>query len=141
MNRPSAIVSVSVSVALVALSGLGCATNPPQPSVPLGQPFELRLGTSATLPDGLKVTFDTVKSDSRCPSDAICVWAGEAVVALTLSQSAGGQVQRELRTTAGASETLYLTYVVKLAALAPYPRSAQQIRPEDYVATFTVDTR
>jgi hypothetical protein len=24
-------------------------------------------------------------------------------------------------------------------ALAPYPRSTQQIRPEDYVATLTVD--
>jgi len=98
------------------------------------------MGTSATLPDGLKVTLDGVKSDSRCPSDVQCVRAGEAVVTVTLSKPADGQVQRELRTTAPASEAPYLTYVVKLVALAPYPKSPQQIRPEDYVATFTVDS-
>ena len=141
MNRPSAIVSMSLSVALVALSGLGCATNPPQPSVPLGQPFDLRPRTSATLPDGLTVTFDAVKSDSRCPVDVVCVQAGEAIVVLTLSKPASTQVQRELRTTPGASEAAYLTYVVKLVTLAPSPRSTQQIRPEDYVATLTVDAR
>ena len=131
---------ISVGVMCSAL-GLGCATHPSQPSHPLGEPFELRSGTSATLPDAVKVTFDGVKSDSRCPLDALCIQAGEAVVALTLSQSAGSLVVRELRTTPAASETPYLAYVVKLVSLAPYPRSVQQIRPEDYVVTLTVDRR
>jgi hypothetical protein len=29
-------------------------------------------------------------------------------------------------------------YSIKLLALAPYPRSDRQIRPEDYVATLSV---
>jgi hypothetical protein len=138
---PSVLLRIGLIAALAASSSLGfaCAAHPAQPSVPLGSLFELRYGTSATL-QGLKLTFDGVKSDSRCPQDAVCVWAGEAVVTLTMSRSGGARVQQELRTTPVMSEASYLAYRVKLVALAPYPRSAQQIRSEDYVATLAVDT-
>ena len=129
--------------AIVACSSgvFGCAAHPSQPSRPLGQPFDLKAGTSAVLADDVKLTFDRVRADSRCPLDAICIQAGEAIVVLTLSQSAGAQAEREVRTTPALSEATYLSYVIKLVALAPYPRSTQQIRPEDYVATLTVDRR
>ena len=119
----------------------GCAAHPSQPSRPLGQPFDLKAGTSAVLADGLRLTFERVRADSRCPLDALCIQAGEAIVVLTLSQSASPQDEREVSTTPTRSEAVYLSYVIKLVALAPYPRSAQQIRPEEYVATFTVDRR
>jgi hypothetical protein len=131
------------ALAVVSCSSVasGCAAHPSQPSRPLGQPFDLKAGTSAVLVDGLKLTFDRVRADSRCPLDAICIQAGEAIVVVTLSQSAAAQAERELRTTPALSEASYLAYVIKLVALAPYPRSTQQIRPEDYVATLTVDRR
>ena len=134
---------LTAAVALVSCSSLafGCAAHPSQPSRPLGQPFDLKAGTSAVVADGLKLTFDRVRADSRCPLDALCIQAGEAIVVLTLSQSAAAQAEREVRTTAALSEASYLSYVIKLVALAPYPRSTQQIRPEDYVATLTVDRR
>ena len=132
----------TVSFLLCASATPGCATHPTQPSeLPLGQSFELRAGTAAILRGGLKVTFDRVGSDSRCPMDAICVWAGDAVITLRLSQPAGSQVERELHTNPSGSEALYLAYVIKLVALAPYPRSDRQIRPDDYVATLTVEAR
>jgi hypothetical protein len=131
------------TVALVSCSsvGIGCAAHPSQPSRPFGQPFDLNAGTSAVLTDGLKLTFDRVRADSRCPLDVVCIQAGEAIVVLTLSQSAAAPAERELRTTPALSEASYLSYVIKLVALAPYPRSTQQIRPENYVATLTVDRR
>jgi hypothetical protein len=129
------------AIALVSGVASGCAAHPSQPSRPLGQPFDLKAGTSAVLADGLKLTFDRVRADSRCPLDVVCIQAGEAIVVLTLSQSAAAQAERELRTTPALSEASYLTYVIKLVALAPYPRSTQQIRPEEYIATFTVDRR
>jgi hypothetical protein len=131
------------AIALVSCSHVayGCAAHPSQPSRPLGQPFDLKAGTSAVLADGLRLTFDRVRADSRCPLDALCIQAGEAIVVLTLAQSAGAPVEQELRTTPAFSEAAYLSYVIKLVALVPYPRSAQQIRPEDYVATLTVDRR
>ena len=37
--------------------------------VPSGQPFDLRVGDAALTTDDLRVRFDTVRSDSRCPMD------------------------------------------------------------------------
>ena len=129
------------SILSVALS-LGCGRSPTRPSpLPLGQSFELRAGGSAILQSGLTVTFERVESDSRCPMDALCVWAGDAIVMVSLSQAAGGQVQRELHTAPTGSEASYLVYSIKLLALAPYPRSDRQIRPEDYAATLIVAAR
>jgi len=132
---------IVVAIAACSSGAVGCAAHPSQPSRPLGQPFDLKAGTSAVLADDLKLTFDRVRADSRCPLDAICIQAGEAIVVLTLSQTAGAQAERELRTTPAFSEVSYLSYAIKLVALAPYPRSTQQIRPEDYVATLTVERR
>jgi len=114
----------------------GSSTGPDQ--TPLGQPFELRAGTSAILDEALTITFERVSTDSRCPMDALCIWAGDAVVSVSISQGAGGWVRRELHTDPSGSETSYSMYSIKLLALAPYPRSDRQIRPEDYVATLSV---
>ena len=139
MIRRVHIASLAVVALLGASAGSGCLGSPTQPSpLPLGQSFELRSGTTAALRGGLKVTFDSVGSDSRCPMDALCVWAGDAVVKLALSQSGVGPGERELHTQPTGSEATYSTYSIKLQALSPYPRSDRQIRPEDYVATLTV---
>jgi hypothetical protein len=126
---------------VVSMLCAGCGDNATQPShTPLGQPFELRSGASAILDGGLTIAFDRVVSDSRCPLDALCLafHAGDAVVAVSISQSAGGSVGRELHTDTAGSEVAYLAYSIKLLALAPYPRSDRQIRPGDYVATLVV---
>ena len=123
---------------MVSMLCAACAGSSTQPGhTPLGQPFDLRSGASAMLDGGLTITFDRVASDSRCPMNALCVWAGDAVVAVSISQGIGGPVPRELHTNAAGSEMSYLAYSIKLLALAPYPRTDRQIPPGDYVATFT----
>ena len=129
------------SLLCVSLSA-GCADHPAGPGeLPFGQSFELRPGTSAILRDGLKVTFDEVRADSRCPIDALCVWAGDAVIAVSVSQPGANTAERALHTDPTGSEAQYLSYVIKLVVLAPYPRSDRQIRPDDYVATLAVTAR
>lgn len=133
---------VAIAALVAASLSVGCGDSPTAPNqVSPGQAFDLRVGTSATLQDGLKVTFDGVRSDSRCPMDVLCVWAGDAVVAVRLSSAAGSPAERELHTEHGGSEASYLAYVIKLVTLAPYPRSDRPIRPEEYVATLTVSAR
>jgi hypothetical protein len=135
------MVRTILAVAIASLS-LACTGNPTQPTdVPLGQSFELRAGASATLPDSLKVTFNSVQNDSRCPMDAICVWAGDAIVKVALSQSGGNMAERDLHTNTSGTQAAYLAYTIKLVTLAPYPRSDRPIRPEDYVATLVVEAR
>jgi hypothetical protein len=117
----------------------GCAANPAQPQVPLGQAFELKAGASASLPNGLMLTFDRVTSDSRCPINAVCIVAGEAVIVLKISQRSGDAVERELRTgQPPVSETSFLKYSIELVGLAPLPFAGHVTKPEDYVATLKV---
>src|SRR5436190_3877221 len=132
----------AIASCLCASVCVGCGGHPSEPSqLTFGQAFELRPGTSAILRDGLNVRFEGVRSDSRCPMDALCVWAGDAIITVWLSQPAGSQVERELHTDPSGSEASYLAYVIKLVALAPYPRSDRQIRPDDYVAILTVEAK
>jgi hypothetical protein len=139
MTRLSIVPTFAVVLSLLASACAGHSASPSE--TPLGPPFDLRAGTSAILDAGLKVTFERVPSDSRCPMDALCIRAGEALVALTISQDGRNAVARELRTDSAASETTYSGYSIKLIALAPYPRSDRQILPEEYVATLAVASR
>ena len=124
-----------VAIATIAL--VACFNNPTGPDAAVGTPFELKLGAIASLPDSAKLRFDNVRSDSRCPIDAICVRAGEAIIAVTLMRGSGNEA-RELQTVPAQSQFSYSKYVVKLTELQPYPRASQPTKPEDYVATFVV---
>ena len=109
----------------------------------VGREFEVKVGRVVTLDGGgLRVRFARVASDSRCPVDVNCVWAGSAEVlvevggrrwrekqTLTLNTNAGGQ---------GASEAKFGRYTVKLVNLNPRPRSNRKIAPGRYTATLLV---
>jgi hypothetical protein len=124
-------------IALVCASA--CASNPTGPgALPLGQSFELRAGASANVEGGLSMRFDSVSSDSRCPMDAVCVWAGDATLVLRLSHRSNPPATNELHTQPSGSEVVYSDYRIKLVSLSPYPRSDRQIQPGDYVATISV---
>ena len=124
-------------VVLLLMAGCSGPTGPDR--VPKGEPFDLRVGESAVTTDALQITFDAVRSDSRCPLDALCVRAGEAVIAVTLSLAGEAAVGRELQTVPGQSQATYTRFTITLSSLAPYPRSGRQIQPHDYVATFVVN--
>ncbi len=125
--------------ALLFTMSVGCASIPTQPSpLPLGKSFELRAGASATVQGGLTIVFERVASDSRCPMDALCVWAGDATLSLRLSASTGQPAIRELHTQDSGSELSYSNCTIALIGLAPYPRSDRPIQASDYVATFSV---
>jgi hypothetical protein len=125
--------------------GPGCASDLPRPSpVPIGRPFELHPMGSALADDALTVTFEGVRSDSRCPTDVVCISAGDATVVVRLTAPTGGQVERELHTNpgrTGTAETSYLAYAITLVALSPMPRSDRPIPLGDYVATLTIERR
>jgi hypothetical protein len=126
---------------LAAVLTVACLESPTAPDVVAGKPFELRPGATATLPDGITIKFERVTGDSRCPTDVNCVWAGEAILAISVSTGRGDAEKRELKTSPGGSTASLGDYTVSLTALTPYPRATQQIPPNDYVATLVVTTR
>ena len=122
---------------LVAIATVACL-NPTSPDAVVGKPFELNAGATALLSDGARIQFTTVSGDSRCPMDAQCVWAGDATVAIAVSQSGKPADACELHTQQSGSQISCGDYVITLRALAPYPRSGKTIAAQDYVATFLV---
>jgi hypothetical protein len=123
------------------LATAGCLKGPTAPDAVAGEPFGLRAGAAAVLPNGARLTFERVTADSRCPMDAICVWAGDATVAISLSRSGTAAESRELHTQPSGSQISYADYTIALTSLSPYPRASQDIRPNDYLATFVVNVR
>ena len=109
----------------------------------VGREFEARAGRVLTLDGGrLRLRFVRVASDSRCPVDVDCVWAGNAEVlvevggrgwrgrkTLTLNTSAGGE---------RAAEGRHGRYTIKLVALGPQPRGSRKIAQRQYTATLLV---
>ncbi|HET9706289.1 MAG TPA: hypothetical protein VFP85_19745 [Vicinamibacterales bacterium] len=127
---------------IAAVAAMACGGSPTQPDAVMGQPFEVRAGTTAELPDGIRLRFDSVLSDSRCPIDAICVRAGEAVIAITLSKAGTVAAEFDVQTDPpDRRSAVYSGHSITLTALQPFPRSDRQFQPSDYVATFVVNVR
>ena len=124
-------------VLAVAIATAGCF-NPTGPDAVVNKPFQLKVGESATLPGDNWVQFNRLVSDSRCPIDAICITAGDAVISLSFK---AGHLTTELHTEPSKSQLRYSNYVLRLTELQPYPRASQPARPEDYVATFIVQSQ
>jgi len=130
-----------IVVLIAAIAAAGCFDSPTGPDAVAGRPFELKPGAVSVLPDGTRLTFREVQADSRCPMDVMCVWAGDATVAITLTPSKGSAEPRELHVQPAGSQISYANFTIALTALAPYPRGSQQIPAADYVATFVVNPR
>ena len=66
------------------------ACAPSLTTVPAGTEFELARGETALLAGtAVEVTMLDVVNDSRCPIDAVCVWAGNAEVRFQVHAGAG----------------------------------------------------
>jgi hypothetical protein len=132
---------IRIITVVAAIVAAGCFTSPTGPDAVVGKPFELKVGAVSELPDGARMRFERVADDSRCPMDVMCVWAGDATLAITLTPSKGSAESRELHTQPSGSQISYSNYTIKLTALVPYPRSTQPIGPGDYVATLVLNPR
>ena len=131
---------VAVVVALGAVTTLtACATAVDTAIVAEpGQSFSLPEGKTATVNGtGVKITFTSVKTDSRCPTDVQCVWAGEAKI--ELSVSAGGAAETKIVSlTPPDNETTVGDTRIRFVGLLPVPRQADRDKPREYVAQLVV---
>ena len=130
-------------LALLACGGSGRPQNPTGPPVPIGQEFELTAGQTVTVgADGLKVTFQGVRNDSRCAADVTCIWEGDALVALVVSRPSRPQAELELHTNQGQgpSERPYDGYRLRLVKLMPTPISTRPTDPGSYRVTLVAAT-
>jgi hypothetical protein len=103
----------------------------------LGDEFTLRAGQSASITElGLWMRFNRVVADSRCPADAMCIWAGDGAVLLEVAPLNGDSKEDTLHTNLDPRSILLSRAELRLVRLEPYPAAAGSIPPGDYIVTL-----
>lgn len=89
--------------------------------------FKVDLGTTVTS-DGIKIEFEAVLEDSRCPVDVQCVWAGQARVKVNISSADMPEESLDLIVGKKEKDVLCVVdgYVLKAINLAPYPDTTNE---------------
>jgi hypothetical protein len=105
--------------------------------VALNREFEIKVGEKVSV-EGLRLSFERVAEDSRCPKDVKCVWAGNARTILKVSKAGRRTVNIDLNTGIEPKHKIYDGYDIKLVSLNPYPKKDEKIKESDYVATVVV---
>jgi hypothetical protein len=134
---------------IVLVMTLAACATPSQPGgaggpntviqVEANREFEISAGQEAHIQGTpIVVRFRSVSNDSRCPSDVQCVWAGNAVVGLTLSQGDGPTTDASLNTTLEPRLLKFGGHTIKLVGLKPGRQSSKPIPDGAYVATLEV---
>src|SRR6188768_4597251 len=74
--------------------------------------------------DDLKLCFDAVVSDSRCPANAVCIWQGAATASFSFTKN--GKTHRFNLSTINmqpnyTKDTVIAEYKIEFINLFPYP--------------------
>jgi len=125
---------------LLALMLMGFAHDPRTSGnvVALGEQFKIKNGKEAVVRgEKLSIRVQSI-SDSRCPTGATCIWAGNGEVVIKVDKKNKKQVVATLNTSTEPKEVAYRGFKIKLIALSPYPGINQSIDPKNYEATIVV---
>lgn len=126
----------------MALASTACAVDDGRlVEITPDRPFTLAVGGTALLASrAVRVGFDRVLSDSRCPQGEQCIVAGDAVVQVWWQVGTQPRQWQALHTmpTAGTPPIQGLT--LTLAALAPPQVTGRTIDPAAYRATLLLGT-
>jgi hypothetical protein len=133
IRRAAAAIAASLAWSACSVAGPSTAT-PIEP----GQDFSLRAGESGQTRDGgLRIGFDGVIADSRCPKGEQCVRAGDATVRVWIQAGAGQKEARELRTAPDAAQSArVMDQFIRLVRLDPIAVTGKAIAKTEYVATL-----
>lgn len=86
-----------------------------------------------------RICLDSVYNDSRCPSDLVCVWEGDALAAFTL---ANNDLLRRFYlhvNTNFQNDTVIGGISVKLLKITPYPNSNHPINRAEYKVEISLE--
>lgn len=128
---------VRSALAIVVTLGLTGCESSTSPTVPVDQRFTMAPGDTVDVADtSLRVRFDGVLNDSRCPIDAVCIQGGDAEVRLTASND--GAPQMITLHTGSMAPVAFDGFTFTLVELTPYPFSSQPFPSSDYRATLRI---
>ena len=109
----------------------------------LGQEFSLAIGQGALIQsENLKIEFEDVIEDSRCPTGVVCIWQGRVscVINITDTDSPYKMVLTEPGLTDQPNKEIYKNYQFTFH-VQPYPEAGKQIAKDEYRLLLTVNKR
>jgi hypothetical protein len=129
--------------AFAAVCGLAAIQSCASAEVIVAQPgtaFSLPLGQTAALRgNATRLKFNQVREDSRCPANAMCVWAGDAKIELGISRDGGAVETKVMSITPPNNELVTGNLHIRFVGLAPYPGTFPENEPRANVAQFVVN--
>jgi len=105
------------------------------------RPFDVVLAPGEEiLVDGVYgIAFTGVTEDSRCAVDVVCIWQGNAAVAIGLTVGKGPTHPFTLNTGVEPYRVEHAGYRVRLLSLSPQPVSTAPIEQKRYRARLHVE--
>jgi hypothetical protein len=84
----------------------------------------------------LRLCFDSLISDSRCPANAMCIWQGTATAKFSLTKN--GETKTFVLNTLHqpptyTKDTVLMGYKIEFVNLSPYPGTAPMPVPADKI--------
>lgn len=130
--------------AVLAACGGGGGDDRQQPQQgPVAYTVQLTGGQPQTLPTEPLMLILANVSDSRCPAQAQCVWAGQAVLTVTAAQTGVPAVDLALSLDATQpkvpAQAVYRNYTITLQSLEPSLPPVGGLALSAYKATLRVE--
>jgi hypothetical protein len=112
----------------------------------LEDPFQLAINQTAVIAANnmISMEFLDVPEDSRCPSFVECIWAGQVIVSLNVSEFSSVPLIFNLTLGPSPSNSTARsvdTHIIELLQVDPYPIREEEIAKSDYRATFLISER
>ena len=135
-----------LAAAITILTAGACASSqlPTDPVVysqsEAADSVKVRVGQTIVV-EGIRVRFSNVESDSRCASDVVCVWEGDALANFVVEQNCECDTpsfELKLHTTLEPKSGSAHGFRVELRKLIPYPRTTSPIRKDAYEAWLRI---
>ena len=134
MNLEPAIQGIALRALLLTAP---CGQPHAEPA--LNEEFQIAPGQTVSIRnETLKIRFESVIADSRCPKGEQCISAGNAEILVKLEAKGLEAQSVRLNTSKEPREVDYDGYGVRLVTLDPVPISNRTIDPTKYLATLLV---
>ncbi|HEX6133420.1 MAG TPA: hypothetical protein VFZ24_05640 [Longimicrobiales bacterium] len=131
------------AAALLGAAACGRATEPVEITdaprhVAAGDTVVLRVGESAVVDNVVRLLFRSVESDSRCPINVQCVWAGDAQIRLDAAAAESAWQPLELHTNLEPRAATFDGYRIDLVDVAPQRSEPDTIQPRHYSVRLAI---
>jgi hypothetical protein len=133
------VFSIIGVLALFIMPLAAASCSPGEFTAPLGKQFTLPIGKTITIKgEDLKIGFEEVNGDSRCPAGAECIWEGEAKCRGTITHEGMTYVIIFYQAGSTATDQPLVDGYMAHYTLEPYPQVDKTIAHDDYKLVMTV---